>query len=472
VLEKDLIFLEMGKEMKLISFVLMALTAFPSSFSWAGQRTCTLTETLPVQQDAEQKSHSENADLQLDVIWVIDDSSSMQTHQSNLKENIRHFFKVLDEEKSVDYQMGIVTTGLRVVMDQENGQPVRLMSSATSEERKEFMKQLLVGTVGNPSEKGTEAIFEFIHSQANVIRTGSQVQINILTDEDDETDVHGVHLARSLLQKLQSEGHQVTINLIAIGGSTKRYQQHLHGFDLHFYPLLSDDFSKDIRKLAAKSIGRTVLDFELQFKPKKIISILKQINSGRRSILHHDIMNDHVLRVDLGVIPLKSVANVEITYLYRCSAINRAESKKLIKKIAEIDFIPNQDVFLNPDSANETIQDVFEFLKKHDDTRISLVGAVSYPGNPLVWAKMMIVDPKDLPNAYRVAKSRSKKIETELIARGISPDRIRSKGAFPGMHRHWYSYLLDMTFYDLVSEFCVSCDIESDRRVIMKIRQK
>lgn len=456
--------------MKLNSILWMILTLFPFSFSWAGSKTCTLTETFPVQQESGTDQNSENPNHLLDVIWVIDDSSSMLEHQSNLKENIRHFFKVFDEEKTVDYQMGIVTTGLRVVKDPENNQPFRLMSSATVDERNEFMKQLLVGTAGNPSEKGTEAIYEFIHSQPNFIRPSSQVQINLLTDEDDETDVHGVHVARSLLQKLQSEGHQVTINLIAIGGSTKRYQQHLHGFNLHFYPLLSDDFSKDLRKLAAKSIGRTVREFELQFEPKRFVSVLHQTEAKSRPVLHHEVLNDHVVRVDLGVVRSSSASRVEVTYQYRCNSINRAESRKLIKKIAEIDFIPNQDVFLDPEIANETLQEVFDFLKKYEEAQIKLVGAVSYPGNPLVWAKMMIVDPKDLPNAYRVAKSRSKKIESELIARGISKDRIRAKGAFPGMHRHWYSYLLDLTFYDLISEFCVACDIESDRRVIMKIR--
>ncbi len=277
---------------------------------------------------------------------------------------------------------------------------------------------------------------------------------------------------RSHLRRLQSEGHRITINLIAIGGSVKRYRQHFQGFDLHFYPLLSDDFSKDIRKLADKSIGKTILDLELQFEPKKIVSIHHQAPKVNGLVKHHEMLNEHILRADLGVLKDVSDSKVEVTYEYACAAINRSVSKKLIKRIAEIDFHPNLDVFLHPEVANATVDDVYEFLRRNENARIKLIGAVSYSGNPLNWLKMKIKDPNDRPNAYRVSKSRAKKIRDELIARGIDPERIQSKGAFPGLHRHWYSYLLDLTFYDVFSEFCLACDIESDRRVIMKVFQK
>ena len=89
----------------------------------------------------------------------------MEVHQNNLKYNIRHFFKVLDEEKNIDYRMGIVTTGLRAVMNEENGQPTRLLSGSNSDDRRDFMKKLLVGIHASPDEKGTEAILRFMLSQ-------------------------------------------------------------------------------------------------------------------------------------------------------------------------------------------------------------------------------------------------------------------------------------------------------------------
>jgi len=127
-------------------------------------------------------------------------------------------------------------------------------------------------------------------------------------------------------------------------------------------------------------------------------------------------------------------------------------------------------VFLHPEEANATVDDVYAFLKKHENTKIKLIGAVSYSANPLAMLKMHIMDPKDFPTAYRLSKARAKKIKDELIARGIDPKRIHSKGAIPGFHRHWYSYLIDLSFNDFFTEFCLACDLESDRRVIMKIR--
>ncbi len=99
--------------------ILVALLLIPGSFSYALQKTCTITESFPVATSARANPNDHSENEKLDILWVIDDSSSMESHQTNLKENIRHFFHAFDSEPNVDFRMGMVTTGLRIVTDKQ-----------------------------------------------------------------------------------------------------------------------------------------------------------------------------------------------------------------------------------------------------------------------------------------------------------------------------------------------------------------
>ena len=452
--------------MKNMNLAMMMMAATMSVTPAQASKMCQNMERFPVAAADAAKASKNN----LDVIWVIDDSSSMGNHQQNLKNNLNSFFSVLDQNGKVDFQMGVVTTGLTVVKN-ASGAPMILNSGNATANRAAFMQAMMVGTKGSATEKGSEAFLKFIASQPDFIRQKSHVSINILSDEDDETASDKVALMRETVQFLKQQGNSVSINLIGLQDQITRYSANFEGMEMNFFPINGAGFSRAIEAIAKKSIRSPTENFELKFDAREILSV-ELIKQGKTSeIENFQIVDANSIHIDFGKSKIAKGSEIEVQYRYDCSAFDRNETKELAKMIAEIEFRPNSSAFLNEAEASRIIDQVVAFMKKHEDANISLIGVSSFSINPFTWLKILPFEDRPLARARNLAKSRAATIKKTLSQKGIEEHRMEAKGAFPGLHRHWYSYLLDASSIDVIPFIDMAGMIQSDRRVVLKVSQ-
>ena len=95
---------------------------------------------------------------QVDILWVVDDSSSMQAKQDRLKNNIHSFMQYL-EAQQIDYHLGVVTTD--TFDPKQSGKLVNAAGLAVpwiqpdaGNPEAAFFSNATVGELGSPDEKG------------------------------------------------------------------------------------------------------------------------------------------------------------------------------------------------------------------------------------------------------------------------------------------------------------------------------
>jgi hypothetical protein len=129
----------------------------------------------------------------LDIMWVIDDSGSMNTAQENLARNFDAFIQDFLRNDS-DFKMGITTTD--VSSSTRKGRLVpgsELLNSVEAKKDEQafinrFKQLVQVGTRGSGQEKGLEATEGFMDKHAlSYLRKDAYLAVVILSDEEDQS---------------------------------------------------------------------------------------------------------------------------------------------------------------------------------------------------------------------------------------------------------------------------------------------
>ncbi len=139
----------------------------------------------------------------VDILWVIDDSTSMKEEQAAVVAAAEDFIGVLEVE-DMDFHLGVITTD----MDSTNQMAGRLLGNPpylTSECRtdgdasdctydEQFKTNVVQGTGGSDQEKGLEAALAAVSVplsetfNAGFMRPGAMLMVIFLTDENDCSD--------------------------------------------------------------------------------------------------------------------------------------------------------------------------------------------------------------------------------------------------------------------------------------------
>lgn len=132
----------------------------------------------------------------VDILWVVDNSPSMETSQNNLAKNLSSFinqFIDADTDELLDFQMAVVTTDFL----QDNGKFVQqtiLHQQNALEDRDQFMTAfedlLLVGTAGMGLECDLMSMLQAVERSENqeFFRDDAILVVNILSDEADMSE--------------------------------------------------------------------------------------------------------------------------------------------------------------------------------------------------------------------------------------------------------------------------------------------
>ena len=140
----------------------------------------------------------------VDILWVIDDSNSMQAEQDLLADGFSAFAEAM-EQSNTDFQLGVVSTSF----DETGGGGVLLgdppfLTNADAAYQEAFVERAQIGTGGSDKEKGLEAATfalgpTMVYGGPNdgFLRPDGQLLVVFVSDEDDMSplSVDGYHQA-------------------------------------------------------------------------------------------------------------------------------------------------------------------------------------------------------------------------------------------------------------------------------------
>jgi hypothetical protein len=139
----------------------------------------------------EQEAFSQNVTYndKIDILWVVDNSRSMEKHQLRLIDEAAQYISRLDE-LSWDYRIAVTTMdystgGLGGTLIGSND-----FISPNDENRVfEFQKRILQGEGGSNRETGLRAIYDLVSRDTEFIRDEAFLVINVISDEEDFSEV-------------------------------------------------------------------------------------------------------------------------------------------------------------------------------------------------------------------------------------------------------------------------------------------
>lgn len=143
--------------------------------------------------------NTESFDPKADILFIVDNSGSMGSHQSNLANNISLFTQVFLTKSVLNYNIAVISTDDDGWAEPSRGRfagAVRVVSKTTPNADMVLSNNLRLGTSGSYKEK----IFDPLHSalseplisghNAGFLREDAALIVIIITDAEDQSDVN------------------------------------------------------------------------------------------------------------------------------------------------------------------------------------------------------------------------------------------------------------------------------------------
>jgi hypothetical protein len=130
----------------------------------------------------------------VDIIWIMDNSSSMQKHQSDLSAQVPDLVAKLNSLK-MDYHMAVITTSMGGSNPNGGhfiGSP-RILTNSTANLASVLTSRLVVGQDGSDNERGLDSLEAVLSSSylanegAGFLRDDAYLAVIALSDEDDKS---------------------------------------------------------------------------------------------------------------------------------------------------------------------------------------------------------------------------------------------------------------------------------------------
>ncbi len=171
----------------------------------------------------------------IDVLWVIDNSGSMQNSQNNLSSNFDTFLNRFSS-RGMDFQMAVTTTeayraeflGDLLKSEFRSNSGYKIVTPNTPAFRDTMLSNLIQGTAGDGDERAFQSFMAALTNPLNagLVRRDSFLAIIILSDEDDFSYSGSPSIAPNYLDPLI---HPVTLyrdQLDALTNSTPEFRKY------------------------------------------------------------------------------------------------------------------------------------------------------------------------------------------------------------------------------------------------------
>jgi hypothetical protein len=215
----------------------------------------------------------------VDILWVIDNSGSMEPYQKSMASNFDSFINNFINKPAIeipDFKMAITTTDEKINGEISDGGGIFSKDWVIDEDLKElvlltFGSEVKVGTSGSVNEKGLKCAWLALKNNASFFRNDAPLVINIVTDEEDDDNVS----VDQYLSQLNSNknGQRVIINLIGLPGFN-RYQYAVNKTNGVYLDIKSD--FKSVMKSISLQMVEVSKSFPLSHQP--INSSLIKVN--------------------------------------------------------------------------------------------------------------------------------------------------------------------------------------------------
>ena len=159
-------------------------------------------EPAPEKVKDDNPSRAMSVNPRVDILFVVDDSGSMDSKQKNLAGNLEQFTRGIERARIIDYHIGVISTTKEKPWGDEKrsawggrlwGEP-RFIDRSTDYMSIRLKKNLILGTSGSGSEKFFDpvhlALTEPLMSEHNkgFYRPDAFLVLVFITDTDDQSD--------------------------------------------------------------------------------------------------------------------------------------------------------------------------------------------------------------------------------------------------------------------------------------------
>lgn len=201
--------------------VLTVLTALALGLAGCQEKSPKLVGTPPTDPRKATGNEVQTLSAKVDILFVIDDSGSMQTHQTNLATNVDKFLAGLQTNRFIDYHIGVISTS-----EEENtygsagsapgagrlSGTIKYVDKSTPNGIDILKTNMLIGTWGS----ATERMFSPVKQALTVpnltgwnlgfYRPDAFLAVVFITDAEDQSEVDYGYPSRDQSLKLSPQG--------------------------------------------------------------------------------------------------------------------------------------------------------------------------------------------------------------------------------------------------------------------------
>jgi len=133
---------------------------------------------------------TESFDPQMDILFVVDDSGSMSSHQDNLARNMGVFAQAF-AKRNLSYHLGVISTDIGK-NGELLGQP-KFVDNKTKNGLRKFSANILLGTNGSATEQVFDPLYEAFQphnlkgANKGFLREGGFLVVIFITDAEDQS---------------------------------------------------------------------------------------------------------------------------------------------------------------------------------------------------------------------------------------------------------------------------------------------
>lgn len=252
----------------------------------------------------------------LDILWVVDDSGSMNRFQSNLSSNIGSFVTAF-MATGADYRMAVITTSRSEIGS--------IIDYTTTNPEAAIASEVLVGTFGSGQERGLEMSFLALSDPNSAgpggwfFRVDSKLIIVYVSDEPDNSDPWNNYI--NFFDQLKPAGNFIPIAVIGdhpngcmLSGGTAQfgagYWDLVNYYGGSWYSICAQDWGAQLQAIGSQLAG--VRSYELEHSDPIIDTIVVKVNGQTVTEWIYDQNSNEVIFND-GFVPEEG-QTVEILY--------------------------------------------------------------------------------------------------------------------------------------------------------------
>lgn len=163
----------------------------------------------------------------LDILFIIDDSGSMGTHQSNVASNANLFADAIIKTKFLDYHVGVITSSIAPSFTFPGSAPsagggklygnIRYVDRSTPNGLMVLADNIQVGTNGDATEMFFDPLVLALSQplisgyNAGFLRPDSYLALIFVTDTDDQSEKHDAQTMYDFLVNLKGSANKIFV---------------------------------------------------------------------------------------------------------------------------------------------------------------------------------------------------------------------------------------------------------------------